>query len=161
MRLHTLILFDFRVHFNATLMSAHQRPSDWSIDYGYKITDKNQKPYPYRVIDAGVYYSLFVILKASTNDIDHLCGGSAQGYKIGFHPPNDIPDMKKDFFDLSPKQAVFYSIEPRYVKAADNIRKFSPQTRRCYFNGERRLRFYQQYTRNNCFMECEWKFCIC
>ena len=131
------------------------RASDWDIDYGYKKNISNQtEPYPFRVIDAGLQYSLYVILKVNNYDIDYLCGGETQGFKIGFHSPIDIPREKKNFFDLSPNRAAFYSVEPTYTKTAANVRKFSPCERQCYFNSERKLRFYRIYTSNNCVSEC-------
>lgn len=144
-------------------MRTQTRASNWNIDHGYDFyenTDENRKPYPFRVIDGGLQYSLFVILKINNYDIDYLCGGSVQGFKIGFNSPNDIPRMKKDFFDLSPKRAVFYSIKPTYVKTAAKVRKFKPQERQCYFSSERKLRFYRQYTRQNCLSECFSNFTL-
>lgn len=143
-----------RVHFNVSQISANKPSSNWNIDDGYRNNLKNRKAYPYRVMDAGLQYSLIVILMSNRYDIDYLCSGTVQGFKIGFHSPGDIPRVKKNFFDLSPKQAVFYSIEPKLIETTENLRAISPEKRQCYFNTERKLRFYRQYTRNNCLLEC-------
>lgn len=140
--------------FNVTQRSANQRSSNWNIDDGYETKAEDEKPYPYRVIGAGLQYSLIVILKINKYDIDPLCGGKTQGFRIGFHSPGDIARVKKNFFDLSPKQAVFYSIEPKYIETTKEVRKFTPHQRQCFLNTERKLRFYRQYTRNNCLLEC-------
>lgn len=144
----------FRVSFKVKDVPTQKRASTWNIDGGYESDDKNQEAYPFRVIDAGLHYSLFVILKTNNYDIDYLCGGEIQGFKIGFHSPVDIPRGTKNFFNLSPKRAVIYGIEPRYTKTEAKVRKFDPHERQCYFNSERKLRFYRQYSRFNCLSEC-------
>lgn len=135
-------------------MPTQKRVSTWTIDDGYKMVYKSQEPYPFHAIDAGLQYSLLVILKMNNNDIDYLCGGTIQGFRIGFHSAGDIPRGKKHFFNLSPNRAAFYLIEPRLTKTDANVRKFSPHRRQCYFNTERKLRFYHHYTRIHCMAEC-------
>lgn len=142
------------MYFNVSEARSQKRVSNWTIDDGYKIVDKTQELYPYRVIDAGIQNSLIVTLKINNNDIDYLCGGTIQGFKVGFHSPIDIPRMKTNFFDLSPNTAAFYSIDPRSVTTSRKVREFSADKRSCYLNSERKLRFYRQYTRNNCLAEC-------
>lgn len=131
-----------------------KRASTWNIDEGYKKDVKLEESYPFRVMDAGFQYSLFVILKSNDYDIDYLCGGETQGYKIGFHSPVDTPLGTKKFFNLSPNQAALYAIEPKYTKTEPKVREFDPSERGCFFSNERELHFYRYYTRANCISEC-------
>lgn len=131
-----------------------KRAATWNIDEGYDKNVKHRDSYPFRAIDAGVQYSLIVILKIDNNDIDYLCGGTKQGFQVGFHSPSDIPRSRRDFFNLSPNRAAYYSIEPRYTKTDSKLRQFDPHQRQCYFTNERKLRFYKQYTRIHCVGEC-------
>lgn len=153
-------IFHFRVSFNVSSVRTQKRTTNWKIDGGYESSIKDQNSYPFRVIDAGLQYSLYVILKINSYDVDYLCGGYTQGFQISFHSPNDIPRMKKDFYELSPKQGVFYLIEPKLMKTDPKVRNFNPQVRQCYHSSERKLRFYREYTRNNCLSECLSNFTL-
>lgn len=144
----------YSVSFNVSHVPTQRRVSTWNIDDGYKAGIKRRDSYPFRVSDAGLQFSLMVVLKSNNYDIDYVCGGYTQGFKIGFHSPVDIPSGTKSFFKLSPNRAGMYSIEPRYTKTEDKVRKFSPHERQCYFNSERKLHFYRQYSRSNCMIEC-------
>lgn len=146
--------------FNISHVRTQSRVSTWNVDEGYNTDVKDQEHYPFRVIDAGLQYSLFVILKTKSHDIDYLCGGSIQGFNIGFHSPGDIPRGRKHFVSLSPNRAAFYSIEPRLMQTEARVRKFDPHHRQCYFNTERKLRFYQHYTRIHCMAECMSNFTL-
>lgn len=106
------------------------------------------------MLDVGLQYSLTIIMKVNNNDIDYLCGGTVQGFKIGFHSPMDIPRELKKFVQLSPRQAALYVIEPKLTVATNETRDYEAHERRCFFSHEHKLRFFQQYTQSNCEMEC-------
>lgn len=122
--------------------------------------DEIPDPYPIRAIDAGIQYSLSVVLMINSNDLDYLCGDAIQGFKIMFHSPFDYPNPKTNFFDLSPKTTAFYSIEPKITVSAKELRKYGPEDRQCYFKSERKLRFYRIYTKTNCIRECLSNFTL-
>lgn len=131
-----------------------KRLSDWSVDNGYDPNLRTQEPYPYRVYDAGRQHGLTIILRVDNNDLNYMCGGAVQGFKIGFHSPIDIPRDTSKFYELSPKRAAVYSIEPRLIETAAEVHKYQPHERQCFFNTERKLRYYKQYTEFNCKKEC-------
>lgn len=137
-----------------------RRPSTWNVDDGYKKDIKRHESYPYHVFDAGFDYSLFVVLKINNYDIDYLCGGPTQGFRVAFHSPNDTPRGKKRFFNLSPNRAAFYAIEPKYTTTEPKVREFDPYKRRCFFTTERKLYFYRHYSRANCISECLTNFTL-
>ena len=45
-------------------------------------------------------------------------------------------------------------ISPSVIRTDENLRSFSAERRHCYFDDERKLRFFKKYTKNNCEMEC-------
>lgn len=128
--------------------------STWNVDEGYDKSHRNHHPYPYRMIDVGLQYSLTMILKVNVHDFDYLCGGTVQGFRIGFHSPIEIPRDIKKFVELSPKHATLYVIEPKLIQTDNDTRKFRPHERQCFFNYEHKLRFFKQYTEANCVLEC-------
>lgn len=148
-------------------MPSDQPASNWSMEIGYDDSqyddsqyDDAAEPYPRRIFTTGKLASFKVILRVLRHDIDDLCGGSVKGFKVKFHPPNENPQMWKKYFLVSPGRTIFYTIIPEVIESADNIRKFSPDIRQCYFNSERQLRFYQMYTQRNCEMECLSNFTL-
>lgn len=147
-----------RMFFNVSQAPSHNHSSTWNIDTGKY--EPNQVPFPMHVIDAGLQFSLTVILKINSYEGDYLCGEPVPGFKIGFHSPFDFPSSRKNFYDLSPKQAVIYSIEPVFVSTSNDMRKFGPDERGCFFSSERKLRFYRIYTTTNCIRECLANFTL-
>lgn len=63
--------------------------SDWKLDDGYddSISDDEEEVYPLRVFSTGKQSSLIVLLRIFNSDVDALCGGETQGFKVIFHPP--------------------------------------------------------------------------
>lgn len=106
------------------------------------------------MIDVGLQYSLTIILKMNNYDFDYLCGGTVQGFRVGFHSPIEIPRDIKKFVELSPNHASLYVIEPKLIRTHNDTRKFRPHERQCFFNYEHKLRFFKQYTEANCVLEC-------
>lgn len=51
-------------------------------------------------------------------------------------------------------------ISPKVIKTDDDLRKFSPEKRECYFNGEKELKYFKVYTRRNCELECATEFTL-
>lgn len=144
----------FRIFFDVSSTAFDLPQSTWNVDDGYDESHRNQRFYPHRMIDSGLQYSLTVILKMDKHDFDYLCGGTVQGFKIGFHSPIDIPRDMKKFVELSPTHSTLYVIEPKLIRTSDSARKFRPHERQCFFNYEHKLRFFNQYTESNCVSEC-------
>lgn len=151
---HFIARDDARIFFDVSSIPFDQPQSTWNVDDGYDESRSNLRAYPYRTIDVGLQNSLTIILKVNNNDLDYLCGGTVQGFRIGFHSPIDIPRELKKFFELSPKHATLYVIEPKLIRTSNETRKFSPHERQCFFNYEHKLRFFKQYTQMNCVSEC-------
>lgn len=124
------------------------------------IIEQVKKPFPHRVYGAGFPSSLIVTLRISEPDIDYLCSGTDQGFKIKFHTPDQIPKVSKKFTILSPDTQKIFSISPRLTIANDNILKYSPEVRECYNVLERKLRFFQLYDQSNCKVECLANFTL-
>ena len=49
-------------------------------------------------------------------------------------------------------------VKATLVQAKDEIRKYSPQRRNCYFPDEYKLEIHQNYSHPNCIFECETQF---
>lgn len=121
---------------------------------GYELPKNGEPPYPHRVHSTGLQFSLRVALKVNSRDIDHLCGGSMQGFRILFHAPYQNLNAAKRSFHLSPGQASYFKIIPNLIWTTREAQQHSPDIRGCYLNSERRLRFFKFYSQRNCEVEC-------
>lgn len=128
--------------------------SNWKQDEGYEETVDNVKVYPLRAFGTGEQFSLVILLRVLTRDVDSLCGGPTQGFKVLFHPPNERPQIWKRYFQVSPGKMAFFTISPNVILTMPSVKKYSPNIRQCYFNTERSLRFFKEYTQRNCETEC-------
>jgi acid-sensing ion channel, other len=45
-------------------------------------------------------------------------------------------------------------ITPEIISTDESLKSFDPETRGCYFEGEKKLEFFKIYTRRNCEFEC-------
>ena len=56
-------------------------------------------------------------------------------------------------------------ITPVVIKTEENLRSFTPERRHCYFDDERKLKYYKKYSKTKCEMECvsnyTFKICHC
>ncbi|KAL7013816.1 hypothetical protein ACKWTF_015599 [Chironomus riparius] len=69
-----------------------------------------------------------------------------------FEMPRDIDDENSiDFFYGQDLEVL---ITPEVIKSDESLKKFTPEKRNCYFEGEKTLKLFKIYTRKNCEMEC-------
>lgn len=152
--------------------SKMQPSSNWNLESGYGLREK-EGLYPYRVFGTGRLSTFLVTLRLY--EYDYLCSGAIQGFKVtsvltlttlvqlfnqsllkfkSFQPPNEEPQFVKNYFYVSPNRGVLFKVTPKLIITSLNLNTYSPSVRRCYFNSERQLRFYKQYTQKNCETEC-------
>nr|CAI5863140.1 unnamed protein product [Callosobruchus analis] len=85
--------------------------------------------------------------------------------RVTLHFPSDIPDVRDNNFKVALGQSVTGVIIPQIIRTSDDVKRFSPTTRDCYFQSERSLRFFKIYSQANCLLECKTnytlKFCGC
>lgn len=135
-------------------------PSNYDIERGYTTDTPSTESYPMRVYGTGKEATLVVLLRMFTYDIDRICGGSTQGFKLSFHGVNESPQIQRRYFHVSPGKTAFFTITPNVIIASDSYKKYSPSVRQCFFNHERQLRFFKQYTQRNCELECLANFTV-
>lgn len=129
--------------------------SSWNLEDGYSRAGK-KSVYPYRAFSFRI--SRFTAqITVSDGEHDNLCQNDIAGVKVFLNIPGEIPSTLqsvKAYTQSSFLQSVTTYITPYLIKAADGLRKYAPNTRKCYFASERRLRFFKLYTKNNCELEC-------
>lgn len=139
------------------MKTVHGNPNatNWTPEDGYSDYDENGLlTYPYRVLSAGARIGLFALLGLHDEDLDYVCRGPIQGFKILLHTPGEVPQVSKHYFRVPLNQEVLVSIQPQMITTSEGLRDYDPNIRGCFFNSERKLRFFKIYTQRNCELEC-------
>ena len=102
----------------------------------------------------GTSDGLIAVLRLFEQDLEYLCRGPVQGFKIILHTPSEVPEVSKHYFRVPTFQEVMMSVKPQMITTSDDLIGYKPNRRQCYFNSERQLRFFKVYTQRNCELEC-------
>lgn len=138
---------------------SHGEPSPfWTLQEGYSVSDS--ETYPRRVLGPGARAGLNIVLKLSDPDLDYICRGPVQGFKVILHTPSEVPRASKHFFRVPLRQEVVVSVKPNMITTSPGLANYEPNRRQCYFNDERDLRFFKVYTQSNCELECLANFTL-
>lgn len=129
-----------------------QESTNWTIR-GYENT-RDPNVYPRRVfgsgISAGVQISLFTRLK----EIDYACKQETNGYKLILHPPDELPRTSLHYHLIQLGAESHISVQPRVMSTTDNLRKYDPLKRQCYFEDDKKLKYFKHHNMAHCKMEC-------
>ncbi|XP_070504703.1 pickpocket protein 28-like [Chironomus tepperi] len=123
--------------------------NQWSLDTGYTTNDDNV--FPIRAIKIN---QLTVYMKLTESDSTNLCLSQGKGYKIIFHLPNEIPTPFHDEYFISFDYERMMTLTAKSFRNDPEMKKYAPESRRCYFDGERNLKYFKSYTKAHCDYEC-------
>lgn len=124
--------------------------SGWRMENGYAgaFTDRE---YPKRILESNAEIALELILSL---DIKHsLCGMISSGFKIFVDIPGEVVNVEH-FHYVGLLEVIRIGIEPKIFDISHGLSNYKPNQRGCFFNSERRLRFFKIYTKYNCEQEC-------
>ncbi|KXJ80275.1 hypothetical protein RP20_CCG025753 [Aedes albopictus] len=127
----------------------------WYPEKGYLKADTIDMV-PYRGLGSGRYAACNLILTGHKKDLSSACEDSLnRGHKILLHSPVDYPQMINSVV-IPFEHVTQIAVKPLVVKTSPNpkLRSYPPETRQCFFDGERYLKYFLIYTQNNCEIEC-------
>lgn len=105
-----------------TLSSKH-----WNPQNGYDTTvPVDPDMFPYRVFGAGARVGLFILLRLYEPDLDFLCRGPVQGFKILLHTPGEVPQVSKHYFRVPLLHEVLVSVKPNMITTSEGLRHYEP-----------------------------------
>lgn len=133
---------------------------DGRVGYEHQYRRPNTDEYPFRTFRTGTNAGFNVILKILHENIDKLCDGALNGFRVTFHTPYEFPYFTKLQYYISSKRAVDFLITPKVILPSTGLHTYDPIERQCYFEHERRLEFFKIYTQGNCQLECAWNVTI-
>ncbi|XP_055382440.1 pickpocket protein 28-like [Condylostylus longicornis] len=129
----------------------------WNIEDGYdKNADRNA--YPKRSLGSGAKAGLFLWLFSNKIKCDKTCKGPILGFKMLLHAPDEIDDISSQYIQVPLGQQILISIKPKILHTLERLRDYSPETRQCFFQDERYLRYFKYYNQKNCQLECLTNF---
>ncbi|XP_026472958.1 pickpocket protein 28 isoform X2 [Ctenocephalides felis] len=147
------------LHEDYSYLSHGKESRGWTLETGYPA-DAASDTYPQRGLGAGAKAGLTILLRAYEHDLDYLCKGPVQGFKVLLHHPAEIPQLSRQYFRVPLNQEVVVAVKPNMMTTAEGLRYYSAHRRQCYFPLERKLRFYKVYTQSNCELECLANFTL-
>lgn len=119
---------------------------------GYSTSDA--ETYPRRVLGPGERGGLIIVLQLDSSDLDYICRGPVQGFKVILHTPAEVPMASKHYFRVPLNQEVIVNVKPDIITTSSGLKDYHPNRRQCFFDNERNLKFFKIYTQSNCELEC-------
>lgn len=138
------------------LMMVTNRPkSNLVKETGYRKRKFNGKSnYPMNVYSAKQNAELSFTLRSLNMDVEYICRTLVPGYKLFLHTPFDALRSTDSSIRVPFAEEINVSIKPKMYFTAKTLRDYKPNQRKCYFESERKLRFFKSYSRENCETEC-------
>jgi amiloride-sensitive sodium channel len=136
----------------------YETPSNdsiWSLDRGYS-TDASDKQ-PFR---ASKRHTFMAFMHLDDELAGNVCLQHGKSFTFILHMPNEIATIFHDENSIGygiQKHAVLTAVSYRTDEA---LRSYSPDIRGCYFEDEKKLRFFRSYTKNHCDLECLTNFTL-
>lgn len=116
--------FPFRVSKDFLQRNRNEK-SKWCLESGYEQT-VDIEPYPHRVFGAGARAGLFILLRIYDNNLDYICKGPVQGFKILLHSPAEFPQLSKQYFRVPLLQEVLVSVKPNMMTTSGGLLDYNP-----------------------------------
>lgn len=123
---------------------------EWSNDQGY-FSKFSSDPIRLKKFRENMYAQLFYNL----SDVrENSCGN--QLLKVIFHPPNEIPTRFHTSFDATfgDETNVYHIAGVQSYRANKNLNILAPEIRQCYYENEKKLKYFKKYSKSHCELEC-------
>lgn len=113
------------MHNDYKILNHTKRSDHWTLEDGY-AADAPADPFPVRVLGAGARGGLFILLRLYDYDLEYICRGPVQGFKILLHTPGEIPQVSKQYFRVPLEQEVVVSVKPNMITTSDGLKHYLP-----------------------------------
>lgn len=135
-------------HVSNTILDDDLDEPGWSLPSGYKNIDTH---FPTR---ASKVNSIELVLMMDDTDLPNLCNARSKSFKVIFHLPNEMPNRfhLKNYVKLEDTKQ--FDLSAKMFTVDESLKEYSPKSRECYFEGERKLKYFSAYTKVLCDLEC-------
>jgi len=123
---------------------------EWSLDDGYS-KDHEADSVPVKAENGKIFYFCPVLREP---DVPNVCMTIGNVFSIYIHLPIEImlPTHQEYYVEFKKKLDVL--LTARSYRADEGLRRYEPKSRGCYFSGEKKLKFFNTYTKALCEFEC-------
>uniref|UniRef100_A0A8W7NZT8 Uncharacterized protein n=1 Tax=Anopheles coluzzii TaxID=1518534 RepID=A0A8W7NZT8_ANOCL len=134
------------------------RKSSLQTDYTYTESwfpfSEHETLTPLYARGAGLHAGLTLFLRQIKEDVDYMCTGFSQGYKLMIHDPGEYPQVSMRNMRIPFGHEISIALKPQMMITSQSAADFSWEKRQCFFNHERHLRYFKIYNQENCELEC-------
>lgn len=109
--------------------------------------------YPYRASGSGENGGIQFEIWRKIAEVKSS-GNFNKGFKLVVHLPCEIPQFDKQYYRFPLEKSATLIIRPSLIDTEDNLKSIDHEMRQCYFEGEKVLKLFKNYTRSNCETEC-------
>ncbi|XP_070500674.1 sodium channel protein Nach-like [Chironomus tepperi] len=127
----------------------------FSIDNGYL-----EEIYDVQPLRAAKLQSLGFKLKLNETDRPNNCEYHSFSYLLFVHLPVDLPSHLNQFTIAELNSYKFIQVSATLKNNDQSLKDFSPEKRGCYFEDERKLKFFKSYSKTKCDFECMRNFTL-
>lgn len=76
-------IFAYFRYLDENYLSSGRKSEGWTLEEGYPA-DAEKDTYPRRAMSAGTRAGLVILMRAYQQDLDYICRGPVQGFKVLF-----------------------------------------------------------------------------
>lgn len=131
-------------------VTRHNKHSQyWNGSFTVNITEDDI--YPRRVLTGSEGLRFEMVLPEF--DIDYVCSGPVQSFKIFLHSADDVPQMKRHYYRIPLDHDIVMAVRPNIMNTTNYlIQNYHQEKRKCVDAevDKRQLQFFQKYTQRNC-----------
>lgn len=130
--------------------------SNWTVQsYEDGYTDPlDFTAYPMNSLEPGKRTGMSIRLKIRKNDVDYGCKGPVNGFSLTLHTPDEFPQTGLHSHSIPFGRETSISVQPYVMSTSENLKRFEPKKRQCFFEEDKKLKYFKSYTQSNCKLEC-------
>lgn len=118
----------------------------WSLQDGF--FNKSPEMYPHRASGSGENGGLQFEMWRAIAEVKNSPSFN-KGFKLVVHLPSELPQFDKIYYRFPLEKMATLIIRPSMI-VTENLDNYNYRTRQCYFEGEKKLKLFRNYTRSNC-----------
>ncbi|XP_060876363.1 pickpocket protein 28-like isoform X1 [Metopolophium dirhodum] len=132
---------------------AKKNQTTWTPETGYS---RNATPFdvPWRVTGDTVDNAVRLIFDLTNENLGDHCPKRESGLTLIVHSPADVPVGIQPTAYVTGSSMLSVALSLNIIRTSHKIKKWTPKLRNCYYQHEKKLKFFKIYTLHNCEMEC-------
>ncbi|XP_025191376.1 pickpocket protein 28-like, partial [Melanaphis sacchari] len=132
---------------------ANKNQTAWTPETGYR---QNATPFdiPWRVTGDTVDNAVRLIFDLANKNLGDYCPKRDSGLTLFVHSPADVPVGIQPTAYVTGSSLLSVALYMTIIRTSYKINTWTPKLRNCYFQHEKKLKFFKIYTLHNCEIEC-------